>query len=376
MRKRVLLTLIALVLLAATLAGIKILQFRRMMEQGAQYAPPPVAVTAATARKATWETMLQAVGSLEAVQGVTVAAELAGKVTRIAFESGDRVARGDLLVGLDVSSEQAQLPGAEAAVTLTRLNLQRADQLLAESIISPAEHDQAVADYRQAIAGAESIRATIGKKTIRAPFAGRLGIRQVHLGQMLTESQAIVPLQQLDPIFVNFQLPQQQLAHLRTGLPVRVTGDALAGRTIEGRITAINPEVDSDTRNIRLQATLKNPDEILRPGMFVNVAAVLPATEQVLIIPATAVLYAPYSDSVFVIEEQKDEQSGATKLVLRQQLIRLGTRRGDFVAVSSGLEEGQQVASTGVFKLRNGQEAVIDNSLQPPFKTSPEPENN
>ncbi|MGE4545235.1 MAG: efflux RND transporter periplasmic adaptor subunit [Pedobacter sp.] len=375
MKKRIFLTLALLLLLTGILAGIKVLQIRHMMEQGALYTPPPVKVTATAVQKNTWETLLSAVGSLEAVQGVTIAADLAGKVTRVAFQSGDKVSKGDLLIQLDTSSERALLPGAEAAVTLARLNLQRADQLLAERIISPAEHDQAVADFRQAKAQADTIRATIGKKTIRAPFAGRIGIRQVDLGQMLIEGQTIVSLQQLDPIYVNFLLPQQQIDKLRRDLPVRVTNDA-SGQTIEGRITAINPEVDSATRNIRIQATLANPDEKLRPGMFVNVAVVLPATEEVLTIPGTSVLYAPYSDSVFVIDEQKDEQSSETRQVLRQQLVRLGTKKGDFVAVESGLEEGQLVVSTGVFKLRNGQAAIVDNSLAPPFQTAPTPENN
>ena len=375
MKKRIFLTLALLLLIVGILAGIKVLQIRQMMGQGAQYTPPPVKVTATAVEKDTWETLLSAVGSLEAVQGVTVAADLAGKVTRVAFQSGDKVNKGDLLIQLDTSSEQAQLPGAEAAVTLARLNLQRADQLLADRIISPAEHDQAVADFRQAKAQADTIRATIGKKTIRAPFSGRIGIRQVDLGQMLSEGQTIVSLQQLNPIYVNFLLPQQQLDKLARDLPVRVTSDAI-GQPIEGRISAINPEVDSATRNIRIQATLANPDEKLRPGMFVNVAVVIPATEKVLTIPGTSVLYAPYSDSVFVIDEQKDEQSGETRQVLRQQLVRLGSKKGDFVAVESGLKEGQLVVSTGVFKLRNGQTAIIDNSLAPPFQTDPTPENN
>ncbi|ABA89482.1 efflux pump, RND family, membrane fusion protein [Syntrophotalea carbinolica DSM 2380] len=376
MKKRIFFAIAILILLAGALTGIKVLQIRRLVQQGAAYTPPPTKVTAATAQKATWETLLNAVGTLEAMQGVTVAAELPGKVTRLAFQSGDAIQRGDLLVRLDTSSEQAQLPGAEAEVTLARLNLQRSDRLLAEHIISPAEHDQAVADYRSARAAADAIRATIGKKTVRAPFAGRLGIRQVDLGQMLSDGQAIVTLQQLDPIHVNFLLPQQQLAGLHAGLPVRVTADTLPDQTLEGTINAINPEVDSATRNVRIQAILKNPGEQLRPGMFVNVAVVLPTKEPVLTIPATAILYAPYSDSVFVIEDQKDEQSGEIQKIIRQQLVRLGTRKGDFVAVTSGLEEGQAVVTTGVFKLRNGQSVIVDNSLSPQFKTAPTPENN
>lgn len=194
----------------------------------------------------------------------------------------------------------------------------------------------------------------------------------MNLGQILREGDPIVTLQTMDPIYVDFTLPQQQLPQLRKGLTVRVTGDALPGETIEGRVTAINPEVDAESRNIKVQATVANRGETLRPGMFVNVAVGLPVREKVLAIPATAVLYAPYSDSVFVVEDAKDKKGK----VLRQQFVRLGTKRGDFVAVTSGLKEGEQVVSTGVFKLRNGQAAVVDNKLAPEFQQAPTPENN
>jgi membrane fusion protein (multidrug efflux system) len=376
MKKRVLFTLLGLLLLVALLGGIKALQIGRMIAQGKQFVPPPETVTTAVVRSDAWERALTAVGSLEAVQGVTVAAELPGKVVGVAFTPGRSVRKGELLLQQDVSAEQAQLPGAEAAAALARRNLARADELLAQKFISQAEHDAADATYRQAQAAAENIRAVIAKKTIRAPFAGRLGIRLVDLGQVLGEGDAIVSLQALDPIFVNFQLPQQQLARLRPGLPVRVTSDALPDASLFGTITAINPEVDAATRNIRAQATLANPEERLRPGMFANVAVLLPGREPVLVLPATAVLYAPYSDSVFVVEEQKDEKTGQTGKVLRQQFVHLGEKRGDFVAVSSGLKAGETVVSTGVFKLRNGQAVVVDNTLAPEFQLAPKPENN
>jgi membrane fusion protein (multidrug efflux system) len=374
MKTRIFLTVLGLLLLVAILAGIKALQIGRMTS--AQFSPPPETVTTALVRGESWESTLSAVGSLEAVQGVTVAAELAGKVTQIAFEPGARVRRGDLLLRQDTSTERAQLPGAEAEVELTRANLERARELLAQKFISRAEYDGAVANHKLAMAAAESVRAAIGKKAIRAPFAGRLGIRLVNLGQILKEGDEIVSLQSLDPIFVNFLLPQQQLRQVGTGLPVRVTTDALPGETIGGRITAINPEVDVSTRNIRVQATVSNTGEKLRPGMFVNVAAVLPDRLAVLTLPATAVLYAPYSDSVFVVEEKRDEKTGETGKVLRQQFVRLGEKRGDFIAVVAGLREGETVASTGVFKLRNGQAVVVDNTLEPEFKLEPKPENN
>lgn len=374
MKKRIFLSLLGIVALVAVLGGIKALQIGKMIEAGESFVPPPETVTTAEVRRESWETVLTSVGSLEAVQGVVVSAELPGKVVSLDFEGGGMAAGGDILLEQDTSSERARLPGAEANVALTRSNLKRAGELLKERFISQAEYDRAEAEYQMAVAEAESIRATISKKSIRAPFAGRLGIRLVNLGEILQEGDDIVSLQSLDPIFVNFLLPQQQLGRIRPGTPVRVTTDALPGEAIDGRITAINPDVDAATRNIRVQATATNPGERLRPGMFANVAVVLPEREEVLAIPATAVLYAPYSDSVFVVEEGEGPD-GEISLVLRQQLVRLGETKGDFVAVTSGLKEGEQVVSTGVFKLRNGQAVVVDNTLEPEFKHRPTPEN-
>jgi membrane fusion protein, multidrug efflux system len=375
MKRPIFLALVSVLVLIGLLGGIKTLQILRMIDASAQFVPPPETVTTAAVRMDEWESLLTSVGSLTAVQGVMVAAEQPGKVVRISFEPGQLVQAGGVLVVQDTSSERAQLPGLEARVTLARSNLDRAGNLLAEKIISQAEYDSAVADYQQATAEADNIRSAIGKKTIRAPFTGRLGIRLINLGQMLREGDAIVSLQTLDPVYVNFLLPQQQLLLIRTDLAVRVTTDALPGRAVEGRITTINPEVDAATRNIRVQATLENPQEFLRPGMYANVAVVLPTPEPVLAIPATAVLYAPYSDSVFVVEEGRDEQTGNTGKFLRQQTVRLGEQRGDFIAVAEGLKEGEEVVSTGVFKLRNGQEVVVDNTLSPEFHLAPTPAN-
>ncbi len=372
MKKRIILAIAGLIVVIAVLGTIKALQIGAMVDQGKKFVPPPETVSTAVVRAESWETALTSVGTLTAVQGVTVAAELPGKVVQIAFEAGAATAKGNLLIRQDTSSEEAQLPGALAQAKLARINLQRNDQLLKDGVISQADHDQAVATFRQGESQVETIRASIAKKTIRAPFAGRLGIRQVNLGQILKEGDPIVTLQALDPIYVDFTLPQQQLPQLHKGLAARVTTDALPGETIEGRITAINPQVDAETRNIKVQATVGNRAEKLRPGMFVNVAVGLPVRQQVLAIPATAVLYAPYSDSVFVVENAKE---GKGK-VLRQQFVRLGTKRGDFVAVTGGLKEGEAVVSTGVFKLRNGQAVVVDNRLNPPFQQAPRPENN
>ena len=373
MIKRIIFTIIGLLIMIGVLGGIKGLQIDRMVASGSQSAPPPETVTTTVVRKDSWESRLTAVGSLAAVQGVMVTAELSGKIVRIAFEPGTHVKAGDLLVQQDTSSEAAQLRAAEANVELAKLNLERLKKLLDRRTVAQSQVDNAEAQYKEGVAQADAIRAVIAKKNIRAPFAGRLGIRLVNLGQILNEGQPIVSLQSIDPIFVNFSLPQQQLAQIQTGLTVRVTSDALPGQAIEGKITAISPEVDAATRNIRIQATVANRQERLRPGMFANVAVILPATKNVLAVPATAVLYAPYSDSVFVVDEKKSANNERPELVVRQQVVQLGEKRGDFVAVVSGLEAGATVVSTGAFKLRNGQAVVVDNTLAPEFKLAPEP---
>ena len=404
-KKWIIFACLGLVVIVAILAGVKTLQIRAMIANGKKFVPPPETVTATTVRAEAWTTSLTAVGSLNAVQGVTVAGELVGKVVKIAFEPGGFVHKGDLLISLDTSSEQAQLQGAVAQTELTQSNLQRDVKMLAENIISQADYDAAQNAWQQALSQVQNIRATIAKKTIRAPFSGRLGIRQVNLGQTLREGDPIVTLQTMDPIFVDFALPQQQLSRLRSGQPVRVTCDAIPGLTSTGKVTAINPLVDPDTRNIKLEATLDNHQERLRPGMFVNVAVGLPVQQQVLTIPTTAVLYAPYGDSVFLIvdakpaKENKDKKDtkddkdkktpkdgmgggaknggqGGTGKVLLQQFVRLGEKRGDFVAILSGLKQGETIVSTGVFKLRNGQSVLIDNKLSPAFRQAPTPENN
>lgn len=374
MAKRIIVTIVGLLIVVGVLGGIKGLQIKKMVAQGAQVAPPPETVTTAAVSSAKWESLLTAVGSLEAVQGVMVTAEMPGKVSSIQFDAGGKVNAGDLLVQQDISSERAQLRSATSTAELARINFERMKKLLPERVASQADYDNARAAYTQAVAQADTIRAAIEKKTIRAPFAGRLGIRLINLGQMVHAGEAIVSLQSLDPIYVNFQLPQQQLVLVRQGYTVRLTGDMLSGnQAVEGKITAINPEVNSNTRNVRLQATLSNPREQLRPGMFVNVAVVLPEEKQVITIPETAVSYAPYSNSVFVVEAANTQGNATEGKIIRQQFVELGEKRGDFVAVQSGLKAGQTVVSTGVFKLRNGQSVMVDNTLAPNFRLSPTP---
>jgi membrane fusion protein (multidrug efflux system) len=370
-KKRIVFLVLLAIFLVSGLAGLKALQIGALVKHQKAFAPPPVTVTSAEAQTLDWPVELTAVGALSAVQGITVAAELVGTVTVIAFEPGAQVRQGDLLVRQDTSLEEAQLPGAEAALELARLNRERNVRMFQDRAVSEVERDTAVAAYDQALAQVNTLKATIAKKTLRAPFAGHLGVRQASLGQLLRPGDPIVSLEALDPIFADFSLPQQELGRVKPGQTLLVTCDALPGRALEGRVTAVNPQVDSDTRNVKVQATLRNPDGALRPGMFINVALRLPGKHEILAIPATAVLYAPYGDSVFVIEPGRDGQGQA----LRQQTVRIGEKRGDLVAVTSGLKPGQVVASTGVFKLNNGAAAVVDNTLAPPFQPDPQPEN-
>jgi membrane fusion protein (multidrug efflux system) len=374
MKKRLILSILSVLVIIGILGGIKGLQINRMMAIGSQSTPPPQTVTTAVVRTESWESLITSVGSLKAVQGVMLTAELPGKVVRIAFEPGTKVKAGDLLLQQDISSEEAELRAAEATLAVAKLDLERSRKLLASKAVAKAKYDSDNAQYKQALARIDGIRATIRKKTIRAPFAGSLGIRLVDLGQILNEGEPIVSLQTIDPIFVNFSLPQQQLDQVKPGLKVRVATDALPGQVIEGEITAISPEVDAATRNIRVQATVANRQERLRPGMFVNVTVVLPLREEVRAIPATAVLYAPYGDTVFVVHEKESEKGDQAVKVVRQKIVQLGEKRGDFVAIVSGLDKGETVVSTGVFKLRNDQTVVVDNTLAPVFKLAPKPE--
>jgi membrane fusion protein, multidrug efflux system len=369
--KKLTYTIGGLLILVVILAGIRALQIHKMMTT--PFMMPPDTVTTAQAHEDVWAPALKAVGSLAAVEGTILSNELAGTVTKIAFESGAHVKKGDLLVQLDASAEEAQLASAKAAAALADINLKRAQELRTQNSNSQSDLDSADAQAKQAGASVANLASAVAKKTITAPFDGRIGIRTINLGQYLPAGTAIVSLQSLDPIYADFSLPQQQLADLVPGLTVHVTTDALPDQIVEGKITAIDPQVDNATRNVQVQATLDNHDEKLRPGMFANVAVELPAKDKVLIIPATAVLATPYGDSVFVVDEAKDPQTGKAGQVLRQQFVQLGVTRGDFVAVVSGLKPDETVVTSGVFKLRNKEAVVIDNTLAPNAQLAPKP---
>jgi membrane fusion protein (multidrug efflux system) len=353
-------------------AGVKTLQIRKLTAAAKTMVQPPECVSTATAREEQWPTALTAIGSVNAVQGVTITPEIPGQVKEIAFQGGAVVAQGDLLVRLDVSSEQAQLRAVEAQAELARLNLVRERSLRSEKTVSQAELDAAEATLKQQEANADAIRTTIEKKTIRAPFAGRLGIRLVNFGQYLEAGKPIVSLQSLTPVFVDFALPQQELRELKTGMRVRVTTDTYGEQAFEGTLTAINPDLDASTRSVGLQATIQNPEQLLRPGMFVRAEVLLPQSENVLVIPATAVLSAPYGDSVYVVENQTSP-NGKSELSVRQALIRVGRARGDFVSVQIGLKPGDRVVRAGGFKLRNGMKVVENNVLVPKTEVTPHP---
>jgi len=373
MKTKIALAIVLVLMVVVGLAGVKMLQFKSLMAAGKSFAPPPESVSSFVARNEKWQGTLSAIGSIMAVQGVTITPEISGTITEIDFESGAVVGKGDLLVRLDTSSEQAQLRAIEAQVELAAINLERERSLRSQNMISQSELDTAEATLKQNQANADAIRATIEKKTIRAPFAGRLGIRQVNLGQYLDNGKPIVSLQSLAPIYANFSLPQQQLARLKTGMRVRLSTDAYPERVFEGSLTAINPDLDSSTRSIGLQATFENADQALRPGMFARIEVLLPEEQVVLVIPATSLLSSPYGDSVYVIESKANDKNGKPESSVRQQFIRTGRMRGDFLSVESGLKPGDKVVSSGVFKLRNGMSVMENNDVSPEVAHAPKP---
>jgi membrane fusion protein (multidrug efflux system) len=360
--------LIALIIM---LVGIKVLQISKMMST--PRVMPPTTVSSVTVKEEDWAPVLSAVGSVSAVQGAIIAAELGGVVSDIKFENGGVAKKGDVIMKLDASQEEALLRSAEAEAELARTDLERTQGLASQKVVSKAELDAAESKFRRLTAIVDQMRSSIRKKTLVAPFDGQLGIRTVNVGQMINPGQQVVALTSLDPVYVDFALPQQHLAQLSQGLEVRVTTDALPGRVFPGKLTAINSMVDSSTRNITVQATLENPDHVLRPGMFAKVEVALPEKHKILVIPGSAVSYAPFGDSVFVIEKKKDEKTGKESQAIRQQFVRVGESRGDFVSITQGLKAGEIVVSTGVFKLRNGMAVTINNELAPKPQTNPTP---
>ena len=353
------------------LADVKAFQFRKM--GASPMTMPPTTVSSAIVKEEDWAPTLSAVGSISAVQGAIVSTELGGIVSGVGFQSGSEAKKGEVLLKLDSSSEEALLHTAEADLELARANLQRERDLAARKVVSKQELDAAESTFGQKQGTVDNMRAFIAKKQVRAPFDGQLGIRQVNVGQMINSGQQVVSLQALDPVYVDFALPQQELSKLAPGLEALVRTDAVPGREFKGKLTALNSMVDTVTRNVTLQATFENPDHALKPGMFVKINIALPEKGKTLVIPGSAVSYAPYGDSVFVIDKKKDPKTGKETQTLRQAFVRVGEARGDFVSVTQGLKAGDEVVSTGVFKLRNGMPVTINNDLAPKPQMNPTP---
>ncbi len=392
-KKSIFFVIVGFLLLIIAIVAVKASQIFTLIETGKAVQEPPVTVSSVEVVSYEWESTLTAIGSLEAAKGLEITADLSGRITNILFDAGSEVKAGDLLVEQDTSTEKAQLRAAQSAARLAKSNFDRVEQLYRRQVATQSEFDSVKNTYQSALADADNIKAAIEKKSIRAPFDGRLGIRLVNLGQSISAGDPVVSLQATNQMFVNFFLPQQELSDLQTGLTVRLTSDAVPEKVFLGTINAINPEIDTATRSVEIQAILANPEGELLPGMFASLEVVLPNPGDVLIIPITSVKYATYGASVFIIEPKSENEKGTDKteavektavakssddeteqaqvLVSRQQFVRLGDTRGDYVVVKKGVSEGDVIASAGVFKLRNGGPVVINNDVVPEFSINP-----
>jgi membrane fusion protein (multidrug efflux system) len=368
--------ILVLVIVAALLGGLGFVKYRQVetaIAMGASFAPPPTAVTTVVAKRETWPTTLEVIGTAAAIQGVTVSADLPGTVDKIHFESGQSVKEGDILVELDIRQETAQLANLEAQRDLARIQYGRSEELVKAGVISKSEYDNASAQRKATEAQVGDIKAAIARKTIHAPFSGILGIRQISLGQYLAAGQAIVSLQALNPIYVNFGVPQQDTPKMSIGRGLQVTTTDLPGVVFNGKITALDSVINEQTRNIQVQATFQNQGGKLRPGMYVQVELPLGKPRDVIPLPASAINYAPYGDSVFVVAEMKD-QKGNTYRGVKQQVVKIEGSRGDQVAIISGINPGDEIVSAGVFRLRNAAPVLVNNSVQPGNNPNPKPD--
>lgn len=357
MGKRLLIVGLALLVLFGGIFGWKYFSGQKMA--AAMSAPPPPAVIAAEAvRRETWQPRLTAVGSLVASQGVWVANETAGQVKEIYFESGQQVTTGSLLLQLDDEVDRAELAGLVAAQRLTELTYERAGRLIKDKSVSRSDYDQAKAGLDSASALVASRQASIRKKAIRAPFSGQLGIRQVDVGQYLAPGAQIVSLQALDPLYVDYNLPERDLGAVSVGQAVEVSVQAYPGKTFLGQISAISPRIERETRSLSIRARLENPDQQLRPGMFAEVRTLQPERSGVMTLPERAITYNPYGNAVFVIEAKDGQQ------IAQRRQIETGSVRDGRIEILNGLTDGEQVVSAGHNKLRNGQPVKIDNSIE------------
>jgi membrane fusion protein (multidrug efflux system) len=364
--------------LLGVLAGVKAAQIGKLMAMGKAFqaaGPPPESVNVAIAGEQTWEATLTTVASLVSAKGVAVSADAAGIVTKLHFDSGTTVKQGQVLVELDTSVERAQLAAIRARRDLAEADLARSQKLASSGVIAQAEVDTNAASFKSLTAEASALSAQIAKKTIRAPFTGKLGIREVNLGQYLAPGTTVASLETSESIFADFTLPQRELGRVAVGMRVRASAEASGGLATEGTISAIDPAVDAVTRNIKLRASLLNPDEKLRPGMFMRVSVVLPERQKVLAVPLTAIVHASYGDSVFFTEMKPVGEAKKMTKVAHQAFVKLGETRGDFVAVLDGLKPGQEIVTAGAFKLKNGIPLAVSDKVLIDPKLAPTPEN-
>ena len=377
---RYVIAILGVLLVIAGLGTVKFNQISSLIKMGKEAekaGPPPEAVGTTLAKEQTWEGTLSAVGSIAAVKGVALSNDAPGIVSKIHFESGALVRQGQVLLELDTSVERAQLASAAARRDLAQLTASRSRALVEKQAIAPSQLDNDDAQLKTSSTDLNAIQAQIDRKIVRAPFAGRLGIRAVNLGQYLNPGTTLTVLEAIDSVYVDFSLPQQRLADLKVGMPVRVTIEGADSAPRDGVIAAIDPEVDATTRSIKLRASVPNKQEKLRPGMFATVSVVLPQRAAAVTIPVTAVVHAAYGDSVFVVEDRKGDPGAAGKpgKVARQQFVKVGETRGDFVSVLDGVKAGDEVVTSGAFKLRNGSGVAVNNDVKPTPQLDPHPDN-
>jgi membrane fusion protein (multidrug efflux system) len=362
-----------IVIVLGGLAAVKFMQISSLIEAGEAMAaagPPPEAVSTDVAKEQTWENEIAAVGTISAGRGVTVSVEVAGEVKAIRFESGQTVKAGQILLELDSGVERAELRQAVARRKLAQVQVDRTRRLVAENAVTQAQLDTDEAELESTRAAVAGLEAQIERKVVRAPFAGRLGIRQVNLGQYLNPGTMITDLQSDEAVHADFSLPQGDLARISVGLPVKL--ELQGNQAVDATISAIDPAVDPVTRSTRVRAVVAKVDATLSPGMFVTARVILPNAQKVVAVPVTAVVHASYGDSVFIVEDRKDGKEGKAA---RQQFVKLGRMRGDFVAVVEGVKPGQVVVVAGAFKLRNGAPVVVNDAIKPKPELTPRPEN-
>jgi len=372
MRRRLIIVVIAAGLLLAAIVAFNTWKANFVAELRKKNSAPPQTVSAANVKFSDWQPEVSAVGSMRAVRGVDVTTEVTGLVRSLHFKSGDEVKAGQLLVELNADSELAQQHALEAAADLSSTVYERDKEQYDAQAISKAQLDADAADLKNKRAQAAAQAALVAKKALRAPFAGRLGITTVNPGQYLNTGDKVVTLQAVDPIYVDFKLPQQQLALIATGQSVKLTTDSFAGVEFIGKINAIDPRVDAGTRNFQAEATVPNADRKLLPGMFARVAVIAGDKKQYLTLPQTAITYNPYGATVFLARKK---QGGSDKdLIAQQSFVTLGPTRGDQVAVLKGVEEGDLVVTSGQMKLVNGAPLVVDNTVLPANDPNPSPQ--